>query len=120
MLTIKITALTISLSDEVKNTITKKFSAFDRFTFPEAPQELLVTATKTTAHQREDTFRVEAKFKNFFSVGEGADIITAADMAKSELMREVTQAKEKRITLIHRGARKLKKLMRSGFRRNRG
>lgn len=114
MLTIKITALTLSLSEEVKNTITKKFSAFDRFTFVDAPQELLVTVTKSTAHQREDTFRVESKFKNFFSVGEGADIVTAADMAKSELMREVTHAKEKRITLIHRGARKLKALLRRG------
>ncbi len=118
MLTFKITGDNVSVSEGERDTIEKRFKGFDRFTEEGFAHEMAITATKTTAHQREDSFRVEVRFRagqqNFFAVGEAADLIPAADMAKEELMREVTQKKAKRQTLYHRSARKLKNFIKLG------
>ena len=119
MLTYTITGDNVALSEKVRSYIEKRFKNFSRFASGEHSPEIIVTVSKSTVHQREDSTKVEVKFKlhpqEFFVSGEAHDIMAAIDQAKAELMREVTQSKSKRITLFHRGARKLKSLMRKGF-----
>ena len=118
MLTYSITGDNINITARERAYIEKRFHGFHRFITDDAPREISITATKTTAHQREDSVRVEVKFKigqkDFFATGEGADIVGAADQAKGELMREVTHNKQKSITLFHRGARRLKGIIKAG------
>ena len=110
MLTYTITGDNITVTDQARAYIEKRFSGFSRFVNEETTHEMFVTASKTTAHHRDDSVRVEVKFKinskDFFVVGEAPEIMAAVDQAKEELMREVTHSKAKSITLFHRGARR--------------
>ena len=115
MITLMITADTVALSEKTREYIEKRFRGFDRFIDDRLPHEIAVTVSRATAYKREDAYRVEASFKlherNFFATAEALEIETAADMAKEELMREVTSSNDRRRTLFHRGARKLKSLI---------
>lgn len=110
----------MSVSEREREVIEKRFKGFERFADGDSGREMFITASRTTAHQREDTVRVEVRFKigahDYFAVGEGAELLPAVDMAKEELMREVTQSKAKRQTLFYRSARRLKELIKRGKR----
>ena len=120
MITYTITGDTTALSAKERAYIEKRFRGFERFMDEDVNHEIFVTVQQATAHARDDAFRVEAKMKlherDFFAVGVGADTTSAADAAKEELMREVTQSNAKRRTLFHRGARKLKSLLKMSSR----
>ncbi len=115
MLTYTITGDTVHVSDQLRAYIEKRLGGFERFMDANVPHEIVVRLQKATAHTREDSFRAEASFKlherNFFATGIGADAMAAVDMVKEELMREVTQSNSRRRTLFHRGARKIKSMM---------
>jgi len=119
MLKYTITGDTVSLSEKDRSYIEKRFQGFERFMDEEVPHEIFVTVSATTAKEREDSIKVEAQFKiherDFFATSYGADVTSTVDSAKEELMREVTQSNAKRRTLFHRGARKLKNLIKKGF-----
>lgn len=121
MLTYKIIGDTVPVTEELRAYIEKRFDGVERFMDADTPHEILVRLQKTTAHTREDTFLAEASFKlherEFFAAATGADPMAAIDEVKAELMREVTQSNAKRRTLFHRGGRKIKALLKSGFRR---
>jgi ribosomal subunit interface protein len=115
MITYIITGDSVDISDSVRSYVEKRFAGFERFMDEEVPHELQITISKNTAHQREDTIQAEVKFKihtrDFLAIGVGGEVLPAIDMAKEELMREVTQSNAKRRTLFHRGARKIKSLL---------
>lgn len=119
MLNYTITGDSIGISEKVRSYIEKRFKGFERFLDDGASRDLFVIVSKTTAKEREDSVCVEVRFKlherDFFVAGEAADITAAIDAAKEELMREVTQSNAKRRTLFHRGARKIKKLLKGRF-----
>ena len=119
MLIYTITGDNIAIGDQVRAYIEKRFSGFSRFVNPDISHEVFVTVSKTTAHHRDDSICVEVKLqvnaKDFFAAGAAADIMAAVDQAKEELMREVTHSKGKKLTLFHRGARKIKGMMKVGF-----
>jgi ribosomal subunit interface protein len=117
MISYKITADTITISDAVRAYIEKRFAGFERFMDDKVSHEISATISQTTARHRDDSIKVEVSFKihqrDFLATGTGVDVHSAIDMAKEELMREVTHSNAKRRTLFHRGARKIKDLMRS-------
>ena len=115
MITYIISGDTMALSDAVRAYIEKRFASFERFMDDKIPHEISVIVSKQTAHEREDSYRVEAGFKihqrEFFATGVAGEVYAAIDDAKEELMREVTQSNDRRRTLFHRGARKVKDLV---------
>ena len=115
MITYTITGDTVSISDKVRDYIEKRFHGFERFMTEDVGHEILLTVSRATARTRDDSYHVEVKFKlherEFFATGVAGDITAAVDLAKEELMREVTQSNAKRRTLFHRGARKIKSMM---------
>ena len=119
MIKYTITGDNVAVSDKVREYVEKRINGFDKFVSAVHAPEIAVTISKTTVHQREDSIKVEVKFKlhphDYFVSGEASDMMAAIDKAKSELMREVTQSKAKKVALFHRGARKLKSLMKKGF-----
>ncbi len=116
MITFTITGDTFPVSDKLRAYIEKRFGSFERFMDENMQHDMIVRLSKVTAHTREDSFRAEAGFKlhtrDFFATGSGVDAMAAVDEAKTELMRELTQSNAKRRTLFHRGARKIKSLLR--------
>ncbi len=115
MITYTITGDTIAVSDAVRTYAEKRFSRFERFMDEMVPHEIQIVLSKATAREREDSVQAEVKFKiherDFLAIGTGKDAFAALDMAKEELMREVTHSNAKRRTLFHRGARKIKSLL---------
>lgn len=120
MLTFTITGDAVNLSGATREYIEKRFSGFERFLDDDSAHELSVTVQKATAYTRDDSFTVEARFqiheRDFFVTATAGDVVTAIDNAKEELMREVTTSNAKRRTLFHRGARKLKSMMKGLYR----
>lgn len=115
MITYKITGDSMFVNDTVRGHIEKHFSTFEKFNDGGNNAEVGLTISKVTAHHHEGAFRVEVKLhlrgKDYFVYAENADITNAVDEAKESLMREVTSAKDRKQTLFHRGARKLKKML---------
>jgi ribosomal subunit interface protein len=119
MLKYTITGDNVSVSEKERALIEKRFAGFERFLDEASEREMFVTASRATAKERENSVRVEARFKmgqqDFFALGEAGELMSAVDLAKEELMRAVTQSKAKRQTLFHRSARKFKGLIKRGF-----
>ncbi len=118
MLTYKITGDDIPVSPADREYIEKRFSRFDRFIKGEHDREMTVTVRRMIAHERGHAFKAEIAFnpagENYFVSTEQKDFHTAVDTAKNELWREITGAKGRKNTLFHRGARRLKKLIKGG------
>jgi ribosomal subunit interface protein len=118
MLTYTITGDNVSVSDRERGLIERQFKGFDRFVESGATEDVVVTASKTTAKERENSIRVEVRFRigagDFFAMAEAGELMSAVDLAKEELMRVVTHSKAKKQTLYHRSARKFKELIKRG------
>ncbi len=120
MLIYTITGDNVSITDGFRSHVEKRFASLERF-MNESERELFVTLSKTTAFQREDSFRAEVRAKigahDFFAAGEAVDMTAAVDAAKEELMHEVTKRKGRRQTMFHRGARNIKNMVKGIVRR---
>ena len=114
MITYTITGDNIPNSDAVRSYVENHFNKFGKFIPKESDHEMVFTLSKTTVHQREDSFRVEVKFKinseNYFVSADNADLFGALDEVKDTLMRDIAKNHDKKKTLFHRGARKIKNL----------
>ncbi len=115
MITYTISGDTIEITEGMRTYIEKRFSGFERFMDDKIPHAMQVVISRTTAHEREDSIKAEVQFKihtrDFIATGMSNDFFSAIDMAKEELMREVTHSNARRRTLFHHGARKIKNLM---------
>ena len=118
MLKYTITGDNVSVPERERDLIEKRFKGFEKFINEGTGHEMFITATRSTAHQREDTVRVEVRFRinsqDYFAMGEAAELMPAVDLAKEELMRVITHTKAKKQTLYHRSARKFKELIKRG------
>ncbi len=112
MITYIITGDSIPNSDAVRKYVEGHFNKFEKFVDKNINHEMNITLSKSTAHQREDSYKAEIKFKinseDYFVSVENADLFKSLDDAKDILMRDITKIHDKRKTLFHRGARKIK------------
>ncbi len=113
-----ITGDDFAITPAIREYIEKRFRKLDMFDKGAHPIDLYINALRTTAHERPDAYRVEVKChvdaRDFFVAVERGDFMRAIDEAKQELWREITHDKDKRTTLFHRGARRIKKLLKGG------
>src|ERR1700748_555071 len=93
MLTYTITGDNVSVPERERDLIEKRFKGFEKFINEGTGHEMFVTASRSTEHQREDTVRVEVRFRinsqDYFAMGEAAELMPAVDLAKEELMRVI-------------------------------
>ena len=119
MITYKITGDNVPLSESDQSYIEKRFARFERFSKSDNHKEITVTVRRMIAHERGHAFKVEVSFtpaeKNYFVSSEQKDIYTAVDIANNELWREITGEKGRKNSLFHRGARKIKSMLRGNF-----
>jgi ribosomal subunit interface protein len=120
MITYKITGDNVPMTEADQAYVEKRFQRFDRFIKGDYPKEMTVTVRKMIAHERDNAFKVEVAFspaeENYFVSTEQKDFHTAVDVANNELWREITGQKGRKDTLFHRGARRLKELLKRGSR----
>ena len=73
-------------------------------------------------HKQGDLFRAEFNLnldgENFYTESEKEDLYTAIDDAKEEVVRKITQNKNRKKTLFRRGAISVKKMLKGVSSRN--
>ena len=112
MLTYTITGDNVAIDQEVHDHVGRHYKTFEKFMDPAEDREIDVVVSKNTNHQRENTYKIEVSFKmrrgDFFVTVENAEIVDGINEAKEKLTREIVSKKDKKRTVFHRGARKVK------------
>ena len=116
--TIQFKATNVHMEGKWKDQATKKLSALTKFLGNQTDVSCQVEFERMTAHQSGDVCRVEA---NLYANGKmfRADALehtfeNAIDVVRKELERELSKAHQKHDTLIKRGRRKIKEMLRFG------
>lgn len=121
MLAYIITGNNLYITDPIREYIEKRLATFGRFGDKKTKYEIFVRVSKNTTHDRGEIFSIDVQTKiqtkDFFVTAENQDLYHAIDTARDELWQEVTRSNTRERTLFHRGARKIKDLMRGISRR---
>lgn len=119
---INIKATNMELTEAISDYVNKRLSGLEKFIKDE---EVLVYAEvgKTTNHHKQgDVFRAEFNIDisgtKFYAFSEKEDIYEAIDIARSEIIRNITDNKEKKQTLFKRGALSIKKMLKGMSKRD--
>ena len=116
---INIKATNIELTPAIKSYVEDKVSSFEKLISNDVENaQVWVEVGKTTKHHHTgDFFRTEIQI-DLHSGGNGArvevikgDLYMAIDEAQEEMKRELRREKEKKVSFVRQGARKLKRLI---------
>lgn len=106
------------ITPAIREYVEKRFRKIDKLSTNSEPVEVFVTTKLTTAHERENTYRVEVKCRvndaDYFVSVDRDDLMRSIDEAKQELWREITRSQGKQEALFYRGARRIKKIIKGG------
>lgn len=112
-----IKATGITLSPEISDYLDKRLTALEKFVDPEDDANICyVELARTTSHHKAgDIFKAELTLhlggESLRAVAELADLHSAIDQAKEELLRELRRSKTKQISIVRRGGRQIKDLI---------
>ena len=116
--TIQFKATNTELDATLTDLVDQKFTSLEKYVGTETDAFCEVEFEKETAHQSGKYFRVEANFTlkgNLYRAEATEDSFEKAiDEVRSELDKELRRASGKRETMIKKGGRELKDMMRSG------
>ena len=121
---INIKATNLELTPELENYLRERIGHFDKLIDgkPNAESLMQVELARETMHHKQGVifkaeFNLRANGKSLRAVDTEEDIKAAIDMARDDLTREITSAKQKRATLVRRGARKVKDFLKGFYKR---
>ncbi len=112
-----IKATNMELTPAISDYIDKKFDSFDRFvdTSTGGVRSDIEVGKTTRHHKQGDVFRAEVNLhvsgQNFYAVSEREDLYAAIDEVKDEIIRQVTEHKDKSMTLMRKGALRVKNII---------
>lgn len=126
---INIKATAMELTPAIHDYVTQKLNSCRKFIKSGSDNEIIfnVEVGKTTKHHKEgDLFLAEINLdfegNNLRVVRTEEDLYAAIDVAKDELVEQITTLNKKKNTLVKKGGRTLKNILKGigrGFRRNR-
>ncbi|MDO8510259.1 MAG: ribosome-associated translation inhibitor RaiA [bacterium] len=122
-ITVRVQGANMEITPSIYNYVVKKIEMLDKYVNPEDTSALCdVEIGKTTAHHRSgDIFKAEFNLhiahKYFYTVAEKEDLYAAIDEVKDEMAEILTHEKDKRISLLKRGGRKVKRILRGWYRK---
>ena len=114
-MTVSIKSTNITLTPALKDYTEKRLGAITKYTGGSAA--ITAEIGKTTEHHKSgDIFRAEVNVvtplgKQYRAESEKADLYEAIDDVRTEIIRELSSAKDKNSTLFKRGAQKIKNLL---------
>ncbi len=116
MINKKITSSGIELSSKIEDYVNKRIEAVKKFIPEKEDAQMNIKISKTTNHhQNGDIFRAEMDIyfgKDYFRTEvEAGDLPSAIDIAKDQLIDEITRTKNKHLRLLKRGHQKIKNLI---------
>jgi len=111
-----IKATNMELTSAITEYVNKRLSAIEKFIKEGEKVIAYIEVGKTTNHHKQgDFFRAEFNIEisgnKFYTVSEKEDLYSAIDDAKEEIMRQMTNKKERKQTLFKRGAISVKKML---------
>lgn len=114
-----IKATGIELTPAISAYVEEKLSHVERF-LDQSDESLLarVEIGKTTQHHKHgDVFRAEIKLhtsgQDYYAVANENDLYAAVDKLKDGIIAEVKSRRDKQSTLLRRGGRRIKNMLRS-------
>lgn len=116
---ISINAHSIELTAPLKEYVEKRLGGLGKYTGSDPM--VIIDLLKTTSHHRQgEIFEAKAVVttplgKVHHAASQKVDLYEAIDDIRSELVRELSSAKDKKTTLFRRGAQRVKNLLK-GFR----
>lgn len=121
---INIKATNLELTTELENYLRERIEHIDKLIVKNPNSEGLMQvelARETMHHKKGTIFRAEFNLridgKHFRADTTEEDIRAAIDLARDELTREITSAKQKRATLVRRGARMVKDFLKGFYKK---
>jgi ribosomal subunit interface protein len=119
---INIKTTNITLTEAISDYTSKRLDAIMSLLKEDPTVRFDIELGRTSNHHKNgDVYRAEihivGKNKDMYAACEEDDLYKAIDMVRDEMLREVRQGKEKKISIIRRGGAKLKEIIK-GFRRN--
>ena len=118
-----IKATHIELTEALEEYLAKRLSSLDKFISPsdESSFAQIEVAKITEHHKTGDVFRAEINLHaagvDFYSFAEESDIYRAIDAMKEQIVYKLSSAKDKRVSLVKRGGRRIKNFFRNFSRR---
>ena len=110
----------VTLADDVRALLTAKLAPVEKLYAHEAPENLSceVILAHDTKHHSGTTYRADITLfvggERTHAIGHGETLQAAVDTAKDELVGRLRREKGKHETLLRRGSRMIKKMMRWG------
>lgn len=122
-MTKNIKATNIELTSAINDYIEKRLSGVKKFVKNEEEAIVYIEVGKTTNHHKQgDVFKAEFNIEisgtKFYTVSEKEDLYTAIDDVQKEIIRQISQNKDRKQTLFKRGASSVKKMLKGISSRN--
>lgn len=118
---INIKATNIELTDDISLYVNTRLESIEKFVNNDISGHVEVGKT-TNHHKQGEVFKAEFSInvagKKFYILSEKEDLFVAIDDAKNELVRKITDNKNKERTLFRRGAISVKKMLKGISKRN--
>lgn len=117
MIKINLKVTNLDATPDMRSYLDKKLAKIETFAEKEQDEVILrVEIGRTTAHHKEgNVYRAEIQTylmgKELRAVAEEEDLYKAIDTARDEIMREVANNKDKRDTLLKKGGRVAKNII---------
>ncbi len=123
MINTNIKATNMELTGAITDYVNKRLVGIEKFVKDEDKVLVYIEVGKTTNHHRQgDIFRAEFNVdisgNKFYTFSEKEDLYYAIDDAKEEIIRQITNNKDRKQTLFKRGAISVKKMLRGMSRRD--
>ena len=121
---INIKATGIDLTSAIEEYVRKRLEGLKKLLADENMSPLFdVEVGKTTEHHKKGEYfcaetNVRSAKGNFRAVAEEADLYAAIDEMKEDLERQLVEKKDRGQTLLRRGARSIKKMLKGLSKRN--
>src|SRR3989344_7175870 len=117
----------IELTEEIKDYALKRVTNLEkllsRIKDEGGEVKILFEISRSTKHHKAgDVFHADCLInidgKEFYASADEEDLYAAIDAVKDTLYREINKYKDRRKTLLHRGARSIKKMLKGLSKRN--
>lgn len=119
---INIKATNMELTNSIEEYVKKRVESASKFLNNQGAIVYVEVGKTTNHHKNGEFYKTEIKVNiprgNFFAMAETDDLYSSIDMAKSEIVRELTTNKDRASTLFKRGARSVKKMLKGLTSRN--
>ncbi len=119
---INIRATNIKLTNAINRYTYNKISSIEKFTKDSEISGYIEVGKINNHHKRGEIFKAEINIffngNHFFTVSKKEDLYKAIDEAKEDIVRMITQKKDRKQTLFKRGAMSVKKMLKGISKRN--